>query len=108
MKRSQQMPALLHQDRVPVIGSQHFSARSHAPDDWGANEDCFEIAWLRTLRKTGFRRDLRHAAVDLAAIRVALHGQVHQTEALLGRMGDLRGKQDGAGASTENRAFLPE
>ena len=108
MKRGHQMPALLHQDRVALIGGQHRSIRAHAPDNRGANENRLEIAGLRALRKTGLRRDLRHAAIDLAAIGVALHRQVHETEALLGRMGNLRSQQDGARASAENRASLSE
>ena len=45
---------------------------------------------------------LRHAAVQLPAVGVALDVDVHQAEALLLRVRHAAGQQDGAGAGAED------
>ena len=73
----------------------------HAADDGRADEDGFQVAAVR-------HGDARDAAVDLAAVGVALDGDVHQTEACLRGMRHFARQQNRAGAGAEDRLLLGE
>ncbi len=49
--------------------------------------------------------NVRHAAIDLPPVSVALHRQIDQAEALLRRILDFLRQQNRAGAGPENRFF---
>ena len=95
MKRRRQVAALLHQHRVAVVARQDAHAAPDPPDDRRADEDRLQSARPR-------RAELRHAAVQLPAVGVALDVDIHQAEALLVGVRDPAGQQDGAGAGAED------
>jgi hypothetical protein len=74
-----------------------------APDDRRADEHRLQLARARCASRIRLGVEHHHAAVDLPAVGVALHGDIHQPQALLRRVGDLGGHQDGAGAGAEHR-----
>ena len=47
-------------------------------------------------------------AVDLPAIGIAFHADIHHGKTLLGRMGDVAGQENTAGAGAEGRLLLNE
>ena len=89
MKSSYQVAALLDQNRIALISSQHAGVRSHVADYGRANENGFEIAGVRPLSEVGLGCELSNAAIDLAAVGITLDCQVHERQTLLGRMRDL-------------------
>ena len=62
---------------------------SHAADDRRANEYRLQLPGRRARREIGSGFEFVNAAVDLPAVGVALHRDIHQPEALLGGMRDL-------------------
>src|ERR1051326_2480560 len=108
MKGSYQVAALLDQNRIALIGSQHVDIRSHVSDYGRANEDGLEFAGVRPLSKSGFRRELSYAAIDLAAIAVTLYRQIHKRQTLLGRVRDLRREENRTGAGPNDGPFAAE
>src|SRR5579859_1254328 len=102
MKCGYQMAALLDQNRITLISSQHARVRSHVADNGRANEDGLEIAGVRPLGEVRLGRKLGHAAIDLAAVAITLDSQIHERQTLLGRMGHLGCQENRAGASAED------
>ena len=101
MERRHHVAALLHPHRIAVILRQHGAARAYAADDRRADEHSFHVAAVR-------HRDARDAAVDLAAIGVALDGDIHQAQARLRGMRHFARQQDRSGAAAEDRLVLGE
>ena len=83
------MAALLDQNRIALISSQHADVRSNEADYGRANENGFEIAGVRPLGEVGLRHELGNTTIDLAAVRITLYCQVHKRQTLLGWMRDL-------------------
>ena len=77
MKSSYQVAALLDQNRIALISSQHAGVRPYVADNGRANENRFEIAGVRPLGEVALGRELSYAAIDLAAVRVTLHRYIH-------------------------------
>ena len=103
MKRGGQMPALLDQHRIALIGRQHLRVPP-TRRMMGARMKTASRSPVERRRLSG-RRD---AAVELAAVGVALDADVHQPERCLRRVGDFGGQQDGAGAGSEDGPAAPE
>src|ERR1700693_968221 len=108
MERVHHMLALLDQDGVALVAGEDARLRSDAADYGGADEDGFHFPGMGASGEFGLGGEACHTAVDLAAAGVALAADVHQGEALLLRMGDAGGKQDGAGAGAEDGAAASE
>src|SRR5471032_1862252 len=113
MERGNQVRTLLDQDRVAGKPGQHvhrspLHRTSDAPDDGRADEDSLEFAWRRPLLKVLSGIDLHHARIDLPAVTVAFHGNIHQAQALLAGMRHFPGHEDGAGAGAEHRLAAAE
>jgi len=89
---------LLDQHRQAAGAAEYPNALAHAADDGGANEHHFH----RPVRQ--FRAFApAHRAIDLAAVSVALHGDVHQPQPVLRRVHDVLRQQNGSGAGSEDR-----
>src|SRR5579864_2955731 len=97
MKCGHHMAALLHPNRIAVITGQYGRIRAYLPDDGRADENRFQFA------AAILESDVRDAAVDLAAVGVALDLDVHQAEARLRGMGYFAGEQNGARAASVDR-----
>ena len=68
MECGDQMLALFHQHRIAFILCQNAHFGTGAADDGRPDEDSFHVARARALLEIRSRMDVRHAAVDLAAI----------------------------------------
>jgi hypothetical protein len=77
---------LFHPDGIPLVFGPDKSAAPCTADNRGADEHGFYLS-------IGCPQ-LCNAAINLTAIRVAFHIDVHQTQADLFRMGDMLRKQD--------------
>ena len=89
---------VLHEDGFAGVFGKDFQGVAGAFDDRAADEDHlhrsgFEFAWTE-----------ENVAGNLAAVRVAENGHVHQTKRGLRRIFDFGSEQDCAGAGAENRA----
>ncbi len=94
--------ALADEDGVAVAAGEGFDLRADGGDARGADEDHFE-------RAAGQRGGLvEDAGVVLAAVGVALDGDVHGGERGLRRVGDVAREQDGAGAGAERGGVADE
>src|SRR5258708_10280573 len=102
MKGGYQVAALLDPNRIALINSPHAGVRTDVADNRRANDDGLEIAGVRPLREIRLGRKLSHAAIDLAAVPVALDRQIHEPETLLGRVRDIRRQENCAGAGSED------
>src|SRR5207302_6993764 len=104
MKCGYHVAALLHPYRVLAVPGQHLSAGSDPADDRSPDEDRLHAA---TVRLVAIRdRELHDAAVDLAAVRIALDRNVHEGQAGLGGMGDLAGHHNSSRATAVNRLLF--
>ena len=94
--------AFAYQDGEAIAGGEGFYVRAGAGDAGGADEDHLK-------RAAGeFGRRGEDGGVDLAAVGVALDGDVERGEGGLRRMLDVFGEEDGAGAGAEGWVGLDE
>src|ERR1019366_5053979 len=82
---------------------QNVDVFSRAANDGGADEDGFQVTGAGALLEVGTGFELGHAAVDLAAVSVALDGEIQHAEAFLGGVFHFRSQQDGTRTSSEDR-----
>lgn len=90
------------EDGEAVAGGEGFDGGRSAGDAGGANEDHFERAAVELCRCG------EDGGVDLATVGVAFYGDVECSERCLGRMFDVAGEQDAAGAGSEGGRGLNE
>src|SRR5450755_2459510 len=76
--------------------------RSHAPDYGRADEDRLHFALVRAGCEFRFRSYVRHAAIDLPAVGITFHIDIHQAQALLRWLRDAGSQKNGARASAED------
>src|SRR5690348_9957809 len=100
MERGHHVPALLHPNRIALVGRQNFSAGADSQDLRRAYENRLHL--IRTYLKP---RDL---AINLAAVGVALDVDIDEIEAGLRGFSDGVSQQDRAGASSEDRLMSGE
>ncbi len=96
VKRSGEDMALADEGGGAVPAGERFDAGTEAAEARCANVDRFKWA----ARQGGFLGT--NGGVVLAAVGVALYGGVEYAKAALGRVGDLAGEQDAAGAGAED------
>src|SRR5215469_872514 len=108
MECGDQMSALFDQYRIAVVLGQYLHAGPGAANNRRADKHRFEIARAGALLEIAFGMNRRHAAVDLATVRVALDGQVQETEALLRGMFHFLRDQDSARARAEHGLLARE
>ncbi len=94
--------ALTDEDRVRFTGGQGFYGCAGAGDAGGADEDHLEGA----AREFGV--GVEDGGIDLAAVRVALDGDVEGGEGFLGGVLDVRGEENGSGAGSKGWGGLDE
>ena len=94
--------AFADEDGEAVAGGEGFDVGAGAGDAGGADEDHLEWA-AGELGRGG-----EDGGVDLAAVGVALDGDVEGGEGRLRGILDVLGEQDGAGAGAEGRRGLDE
>src|ERR1035438_8228789 len=102
MEGGHEVPPLLDQHRVARVLRQHLDPGTGAADNRRADKHRLQFAWGRAHLKFRRRIQFHHPAVQLPAVGVSLHGDIHQPEAFLRGVGDVPGHQDGAGASSEH------
>ena len=85
-----------------LAGGEGFDVFAGPGDAGGADEDHLE----RAAGEFGF--GVQDGGVDLAAVGVALDGDVEGSEGLLGRVGDVLCEQDDSGAGPEGRGLVNE
>ena len=86
MKRGDQHPILTGHDRLAAMLGQHLDAGSHPPDPGCSNEKHLE----RNRLAVELRRPVRLERFALAAVGIALDGDVDEPERELLRALDLR------------------
>jgi hypothetical protein len=97
-----QQAALADEGGAAVAGGEGFDGGAEAGDAGGADEDHLE--WAAGERGVGGD----DGGVVLAALRVALYGDVENAEGGLRRIGNLLGEEDAAGAGSEDRLGMDE
>src|ERR1700761_168319 len=99
MEGGSQQSALPHQHWKTVPLRHYFDSIAHTGNAWGT-----DVHHLQgTTGQAGFAGS--DGAIDLPAVGVPLHADVHDREALLWRRGDFASQQDAAGAGAEGRLF---
>src|SRR5947209_2065530 len=101
MERRHHVLALFYQDWIRAIARQHPGAAADRADDRGSYKYGFHVGPF-SYRKAD------DAAVELPAVRVPLHPDVHETQRFLGRVADFLRQQDRPGAGPEDRFLLPK
>lgn len=103
MKCGDQMSALLHQHRVTFILCQNPHLRARAPDNGSPDKNRFHIALPRAFLEVRARMNVRHPAIDLPPVSVALHHHVDDPETLLRWIPHFLREKDRSGARPEHR-----
>lgn len=102
MEGGGQDAALTDEDGAAVTPGEDFDLAGDAGDARGADEDHLQ----RAAGQGGLRGE--DGGIILAAVGVPLHGDIQCSERGLGRVGDLAGQEDAAGAGAKDRLVLDE
>ena len=102
MEGSREQFALAHQHRVTISFGHYLNFRAN-PSYPGSSD-------INHLQRAAGQFGIPDpdGAVDLPPIGISFHTNVHDRQALLGRMGDIAGKQNAAGTSAEGRLLSHE
>jgi len=100
VKRGRHVSTLLHPHRISLIGSEDLNIWADFPYNGRPNEDGFHLFTSGV--------DFRDAAIQLAAIRIALHSDIHQSKARLGWTGNFTSEKNCPGTGSEDRLVLAE
>lgn len=100
MEGGGQMITLFHQNRRIQIRRQHLGFRPDLANDRSADE--------YRLRRNAVDLDIGDPAIDLAAVRIALHRKIHEAERLLAWVEYFGSEKNCSRARTENRLCLAE